>query len=374
MHILFITNNLPPAIDGVGDYTVNLARTFAAHGHRVTIVCRHREGVRTDYNGVTVLPIVNGWNASAGTQIAEVVRSHGVDVVSLQYVPHSFHPKGLPLGLVIAMRRVRKTGVKVMIFCHEVRVFGLPMSVRNILLEAATGFVSHMVLRQADVVATSIEYYAQLIRDLGTKKKVGIVPIASNIPLANLPHDERLSLRRKVADDDEIIVAFFGIRDTAKSVSAIEKLTAEGIRIKSLFIGKTPAGADTSRPVNAYRTGILEPEELAAYLSLPDVLVIPESSSFGCCFKSGSLAAAIQNGVAVLTGRGILTSPRLADGENVLFANFADVDDISAKLRSLCQNPDFRQKVGNAARSLATTWESTFESYITLLSSESNAH
>ena len=40
MRILFITNQMPPLVDGVGDYTCNLARGFARHGHEAAVVCR----------------------------------------------------------------------------------------------------------------------------------------------------------------------------------------------------------------------------------------------------------------------------------------------------------------------------------------------
>lgn len=38
MKILFITNNFPPIVDGVGDYTYNIAKQFAEHNHKVYII------------------------------------------------------------------------------------------------------------------------------------------------------------------------------------------------------------------------------------------------------------------------------------------------------------------------------------------------
>ena len=58
MNILFITNTLPPVVDGVGDYTLNLAKEFAKHGHKVSIVCKRNDRVKTDYEDIRVFPIV----------------------------------------------------------------------------------------------------------------------------------------------------------------------------------------------------------------------------------------------------------------------------------------------------------------------------
>ena len=30
---------MPPIVDGVGDYTYNLAHEFALHGHEVIVIC-----------------------------------------------------------------------------------------------------------------------------------------------------------------------------------------------------------------------------------------------------------------------------------------------------------------------------------------------
>lgn len=42
MHILFITTAFPPLVDGVGDYTYNLAQEFVNNGHQAIVVCKKK--------------------------------------------------------------------------------------------------------------------------------------------------------------------------------------------------------------------------------------------------------------------------------------------------------------------------------------------
>lgn len=92
---------MPLNIDGVGDYTANLAREFARYGHFVTVVCRDCRYIKTNYEDIKVYPVVRTWNRAAVQSILEVIRVNTIEWVCLQYVPHGFHPKGLPFGPII---------------------------------------------------------------------------------------------------------------------------------------------------------------------------------------------------------------------------------------------------------------------------------
>lgn len=368
MKILFICNNMPPMVDGVGDYTYNIASEFARHGHETHVICRKRNEIRTDCGHLKVVPMVEAWNRATGKRIAQYVNDNKIDVVSLQYVPHGFHPKGLPFGLIPCMKEVKKTGVKMMVFCHEVRICGPLVSLKNLVMQQATKLVTGMLLREFKYVATSIEYYAGLIKEIDKKIQAKVMPIVSNVPFVKMPVDSIREFRRKVAKDDELIVAFFGLRNIDTSIDALEKVHEDGYRIKVLFIGKLPSNFRYENLKNSYKTGVLDIEELGKYLHIPDILILPEQSFSGCSFKSGSLAAAMQNGIAVVTGKGELTSASLVDGENILFANFDDVDDIYRKVKSLCHDTSFRLGIGKGAAELLAdrNWENTFEGYINL--------
>ena len=120
MNVLFISKGLPPAVDGVGDYTINIAREFSSHGHSVTIVCKKAEDVITDYANITVLPVVEAWNNNNGKRIRQLINERNIDVTMLQYVPHAFEPHGLPFGLLSFVQQIKKSNKPVFTFLHEV--------------------------------------------------------------------------------------------------------------------------------------------------------------------------------------------------------------------------------------------------------------
>lgn len=370
MTILFITNHLPPIVDGVGDYTYNLACEFAQHGHCVHVICRSCKEIHTDYKEISVNPIIECWNKTAGKQIAAYVRQHHVDVVSLQYVPHGFHPKGLPFGLVAALKEVKKTGIKVMTFCHEVSIEYKHGTIRQRMLEMLMKYVTKSILRLSDYTGTSIVYYRDMTLQLtDSHRSIAVIPIVSNIPATEHTHEELAGLRNVIAPKGEHIVAFFGMRDTATSLAAIEKLQDEGQRVKILFIGKIPARMVDKLPADSYKTGILDTKDIYQYFLVADILILPENNIWGCSFKSGSLAAAMRAGLPIVTAKGCLTDTSLMDGDNIVFVDFSENENIVSVLRSLLNDKEERQRIGLHAQQLVDTrtWEYTYQEYMKIL-------
>ena len=127
MNILFITNTLPPVVDGVGDYTLNLAKEFAKHGHNVSIVCKCDDRVKTDYEDIKVFPIVEAWNKSVAAPVIRLIRERHIEIVSLQYVPHGYDNRGLPFAIAYLAKEIKKINVPLYTFFHFFSSFpGIP--------------------------------------------------------------------------------------------------------------------------------------------------------------------------------------------------------------------------------------------------------
>lgn len=367
MRILFITNNLPPLVDGVGDYTYNLAREFAKHGHVVHVVCRNKEEIRDEYEGIHVAKIVRKWNRQAGKDIAEYIRKNQLEVVSLQYVPYAYHSKGLPFGLISVVDEIKKTEAKLMVFCHEVSVEFFNASLKKRFYEQLMRYVSKKILQKADCMATSLVHYRKMMEDLGCKH-VGVIPIASNIPEHQYSKHEIREFKQQIAPDGEFVVSFFGKRDSATSMRAIQELRSEGISIKTLLIGSVNIPSEY-RQEDCYETGVLDVTELLKYFLVSDVMVLPEGNSYGCSFKSGAFAACLRAGLAVCTGKGYLTDESLHHNENVVFADFCSVTDVKEKLCALLINKEARDRIGEQAKNLAAdrTWGKTYQEYLRII-------
>lgn len=367
MRILFITNNLPPLVDGVGDYTFNLAREFAKHGHETHIICRNKEEIQDNYEDIHVTKIVRKWNRQTGKDIAEYIREKKIEVVSLQYVPYAYHSKGLPFGLISAVEEIKRTEAKLMVFCHEVSVEFFNASLKKRIYENLMRYASKKILQKADCMATSLVHYRKMMKDLGCKH-VGVIPIASNIPEYQYSKLEILELKQHIATNGEFIVSFFGKRDSVTSMEAIHELRSEGINIKTLLIGSITIPLEY-RQENCYETGVLDVSELFKYFLVSDVMILPEGNSYGCSFKSGSFATCLRAGLAVCTGKGYLTDESLHHNENVVFADFCSVSDIKEKLRALLLKKETRARIGEQAKKLVSnrTWDRTYQEYLRII-------
>lgn len=365
MNVLFITNNLPPLVDGVGDYTYNLAREFAKHGHEVHVVCRDKEEIRDNYADIHVAKIVRKWNRQAGKDIAEYIRKHKIEVISLQYVPHGFHPKGLPFGLISVVNEIKKTNVKLMVFCHEVSVEYSHGTLKQKVLEYLMKGITRKILGQANLIATSIAYYREMIIKIGIQQPVSIIPIASNIPIYNYTVKELSAIKQKIAPHGEYIVSFFGKRDITTSCRAINELINDGVPIQSLMIGSVKID-NKCKLVNCYKTGVLKPENLYKFFLVSDLMILPENQITGCSFKSGSLIASLRAGLPVITTNGYMTDTSLNDKINILFADFSSCADIKEKILLLLYDRQLYYRIKNNAKDSVSrsNWQEVYNRYI----------
>lgn len=370
MSILFITNRFPPLVDGVGDYTFNLAKEFVRNGHEVVVVCsQNSRVVEGNHDGMWVYPVVAKWNGSAGKKIVCIAKQHSIDIISLQYVPHGFDKKGLPIGLLFSINKLKKAGFPLLVFCHEVSVEYFSGSIKQRLLEYLMKKITKSILKQSDYIATSITHYRYMIEQLVGKRRIGQIPIASNIPAIVPSYALLSSLRNRIACAGELVISFFGLRNISTSLEAIKQLQSEGYKLKILFIGKSPESIQKVPPPNSIKTGVLETKEIYKYFLVSDIMILPENSLYGASFKSGSLAAAMEAGLPVITAKGYLTDELLKDGKNVVFTNFDNVLDVKASVSYLVDNQEKRKAIGEAAKLLMKdrTWEYTYKEYIKMM-------
>ena len=112
MKILFLCGSLAYQKDGVGDYTRKLAGELIRQGNDCKLVALMDKEVLSDTHEfqeideakieVLRLPYENGFqeNAKSAKQLIDSFNPHWV---SLQYVPFSFHHKGMPFGFQHAL-------------------------------------------------------------------------------------------------------------------------------------------------------------------------------------------------------------------------------------------------------------------------------
>lgn len=363
MKILFITNNLPPIVDGVGDYTYNIAKQFVEHKHEVYIICRKNPQINTQVEGMTILPIVDKWDYNCYKPIINIIQGKAINVVSLQYVPHGFHPKGLPFPIIKLTKEIKKCDTKLFTFFHEVSVEKEKGNIKRTLLSILMQHISKRVIENSDYVATSIEYYKNMIlRLVPDIKEIPLIPIASNIPETKLSKEELLTLKKELTPNNETIISFFGIRNIQTSIDAISKLKEHGYKLKVLLIGKTSKHLPNNLPTDTIKTGTLDIEEIDQYLKISDIFILPENNDAGCSFKSGSLAAGLRNNLPIITTKGELTSKELYNQDNILFCDFTNLNEIKERILYLVDCLHKKKILINNIH--YTDWNDTYNIYL----------
>jgi hypothetical protein len=130
MRILFLCGSLEPGKDGVGDYTRRLACELIRQAHSCSIIAIMDKGVNVkneemqeiDNTSISVvrLPFNNGYKLNC-IEAKPWVDNFNPDWISLQYVPFSFHPKGLPFGFAKSIKLISKQRMLHIMF-HELWV------------------------------------------------------------------------------------------------------------------------------------------------------------------------------------------------------------------------------------------------------------
>ncbi len=191
MRIAFITGELEPNCNGVGDYTRRLAAACAVLGHPTCLLSLAERSVQEPMeesqscDGIA-LPVLRmgleAWRQNRGQRARDWLHAFRPDWVSLQFVPYSFHPRGF-FGPVVAQLAETLGGLRRHVFFHEIWIgsyVGAPLK------ERLFGWWQRIAMRRLlrvlrpCVIHTSNEYYCEALSEL--EQKVGILTMFGCVP------------------------------------------------------------------------------------------------------------------------------------------------------------------------------------------------
>ena len=184
MQVISIVPDLPPAIDGVGDYAFNLARQL-----------RKDFGIETHF--IVGNPTRTGATEMEGFPVSQVAERSGTILLSLlqvncqqtatvllHYVGYGYAKRGCPFWLVNGLQRWRNTTVNrsLVTMFHEVYATG-PIWASSFWLSPLQKNLAVRLSRFSDRCLTSKQGYAQMLYELSAGKQIEIptVPVFSNI-------------------------------------------------------------------------------------------------------------------------------------------------------------------------------------------------
>jgi glycosyltransferase involved in cell wall biosynthesis len=373
--VLMVTGEYPPAMGGVGDYTAVLCRQLELAGATISVLTGRLPGSPTTTPSEKephLFRVVRRWGYGSLEKVSSVASKQGCNVVHLQYQAAAFdmHPSA---NLLPAYLRARLPGTKVVTTFHDLRVpylFPKAGPLRPRALRTMDGFSHASVL-------TNEPDLAELggAEDGGKKRR--LIPIGSNVENAPPPDfDRRLWRRQLGADEDTLLVSYFGFMNDTKGVEylvqALGLLLGRGVQLKLLVVGgetgeTDPTNRSYSQRVHhliqsrhmedrVYWTGYVSAQQVSAALLSSDICALPFRD--GVSVRRGSLLAAILHGLPVVTTFPEKPEPLLVNGENLAMVERDSPKALADTIEALWRDPADRERLSTGATRLAErfTW------------------
>ena len=311
MRILFICGSLEPGRNGVGDYTRHLACELIRQGHSAAAISLNDNFLNTPYYGNQELekvqmPVLRMPSTKVSKkcirQIKEWVDEFNPEWISLQYVPFSFHPKGLPFGLWSILMPLGE-GRRWHFMFHELWVgTSTNCSLSHVLWGGLQRAISLSLLSKANPspIHTNTRLYQAILEKHGCRAE--LLQLFSNIPVKG----ER---QLQSGNDRNVSIVTFGrlhseapVEEFAEQAGSFAR--QKGVTLTLTIVGRS--GPEKERWSSAWKKTGLEIELLG---ELPPAAIsqILAKSTFGISTtplshieKSGAVAAMREHGLPVL--------------------------------------------------------------------------
>ncbi len=388
--VLLITGEYPPARGGVGDYTCKLHLALQENGVWTEVLARRDRGSVTSSR-----PPIPGPRSLIPFAVERItlpsalraLRGCGARIAHVQYQSGAYEMRPTINLLPLLLKRL--WGGSVVVTFHDLRVpylFPKAGPLRE--------WANRLLARTADAVIATNAEDAKRLASWGVKR-VRLIPIGSNIS-DNPPGDyDRAAWR--IAHDIEpttTLLAYFGFLNSTKGLDDLLRalvmlreqddpslLSGQAFRLMMVGGGlgsSDPTNRSTAAQLDALArelgvqgallwTGYLPPREVSAALRSADIAVLPYSD--GASFRRGSLLAALEHGLPVVSTRPVGTmddgrwttdgGPGLVDGENVMLVAPGNADALAKAVRQLMDDSELRAKLSVGAQDLARSfsWE-----------------
>ena len=312
MRILFLCGSLEPGSDGVGDYTRRLALELSFQHHSVSVIALNDRFVseiyegREDKSNICLVRIPDNYSNNQKISIAkEWTNKFNPDWISLQFVPFSFHPKGMPVNFSGFLRGIGDKHRWHIMF-HELWTItksSLPSKIK------LTGYIQRRIITQLVKKLQPVSVHTQAQFSSHRLKRVGInaeiLPLFSNIPLTKeIGNDETLQ-----KPGGQIRIVSFGsiypnalINRFAEDASSYERKYK--VQIILTLVGNSgphqfswiAAWRDAGLTINVM--GEMPAEGVSEILGTSTIGI--SSTPFVMMEKSGSVAAMREHGLPVI--------------------------------------------------------------------------
>lgn len=322
MKIALISNNLPPVIDGVGDYTDLLAAELSVRGVEVIMICKIGIQAKSANENVKVFPVVSQWDKKGFGRALEILQQQRPNYIFIQYVPYSFNMWGIPLGLVGIIGAVRKIGLVCMVF-HETYIRAKIWPLQTLPVSLFQRFLLKRIAPKIFASVSSIDRYVLQLNNLGFSP-VYLVPIPANIEKSQMLPQRMQELKKKLGGEHTKTIVSFGARNYDLLIRSFLKAYEKRNDIKLLILGRQDKNYELTHK-SIIVTGVLSRTEIFEYLSAADLYISFDpvtKGKGGTSNKSGSMASAIAAGLPIIGFKGDMNNELLQSIPDLFLIEF----------------------------------------------------
>lgn len=217
MRICFICGSMELGKDGVGDYTRRLAGELIHQGCQVAVIAINdchikmtlQEFQKDEQESIPVLRLSNQTSWKDKVDIAkEFLKEFEADWLSLQYVPYSFHKKGLAWQLPSFLMQLDFKG-RWHVMLHELWIGINPRSsFKHKIIGRIQAYITLRLINclSPGLITTSNVLYMEILKSKGVQTQH--LPLFSNIPYIS-SHPEEVNQRYHISSDS-LVIGIFG--------------------------------------------------------------------------------------------------------------------------------------------------------------------
>jgi glycosyltransferase involved in cell wall biosynthesis len=366
MHIAILIPELPPKVNGIGDYTFFLSQALANQFN-----CK-----------ITLLTSEGNFQCPQGCQLEKGVFVPGsalletlpkamsrlqADWFVIQYNPFLYAHRGFNPWFIGAVAKVRaqQPHLRMAVMAHE-----LFMTAENFKYAVMGTF--HRIqlwglLRSIDLAFSSIDAWAAELRHWLPNKPVFSLPVGSNVPVAPMTANALSALRQQLGiDPDAQVLGAFGSyhvgRMPERVVRTLEVLHERNIKVHLLFIGSGGEHLRKICPDHLHpmltTTGALGCEAVSHHLQLVDVLISPFLD--GISTRRSSAISCLAHGLPLLTTSGRLSDALWLEAFGDYLIPVENEDAYFASAQQLCLHAENQANLAQKSKFLYQsqfTWE-----------------
>jgi glycosyltransferase involved in cell wall biosynthesis len=306
-NIDILTKTLPPVRNAIGEHSEKIAIELAKTCN-VKIYCNSDEFVSGIPNVTVVQSFTNGGRGRFANLLELIVNSESNRLL-LQYNPFCWGRRGWAMDLVSLLRDVKfcRRDLVFAVMFHE--IYNMSPGIKSWVMRLYQKHQFRSLVASADVCFFSTDTWRKkFLIDYPLKHFVDL-GVGSNLPKSSLNYDDA-RLRFGYTSREFICCVFGGdhpsrLFDMIESAFAAITTKLRGSKtVRLVCIGHSRHKWKDSNN-NVQTLGWLAPQEAADTIVAADLLINPFSD--GVSTRRGSVMAALQHGVPVMTTDGICT-------------------------------------------------------------------